>query len=465
MAASPRTRVPYSRGDKFLFVTLGIITGLVAGISLWLHTLDTDPIVAIPTPKIPVPNARDYFIEAANGVVDEGKIMDVNWQPDKVPQRSPVSSSSPLFRRPSGTSANMHIYSPAQKAALVAENVSAFQSLQKGLFYSYQETPMRSFKTETPQYAKFRSLARLIELQTQVKAAEGDWNGSMNSALDAIQLGEEIPHGGAIVGMLVGVSCQAQGRCHVWAAVGHLSSSETKSSIKRLEHISARHVRSSGILHEEKWALQAATLELMRKKDWAGELLSVVEDDGWGHSDGFQRVLATALIRTTGKRKIIANYTNYMNYCITDASQPYAAHLTERLHPNDLYNSMISPNFSNARAREVDAETQNALLMTALALQAYKLEHGSYPMALSTLVPEYLKTVPIDPFALSGPLHYKNQVIKFVLYSVGPDGEDDGGQPIFDVRKEKPSPSALFDQRYTADADSKGDIVAGINIH
>lgn len=465
MAESPRTRVPYSRGDKLLFVALGITMGLVAGITLWLHILDTDPVVAIPTPTMPAHNARDYFIEAANGVVDEGKILDVNWQPQQLSRSSRPSPGSRVLGRALGSSGDMHLYSPAQKAALVAENGTALQTLQRGLFYPYQEPPMRSFKTETPQYAKFRSLARLIELQARVKAAKGDWNGSMNAALNAIQLGEEIPHGGALVGMLVGVSCQAQGRCHVWAADSHLSSSETKASIKRLEHISARHVRSSGILTEEKWAFEGATLELMHKKDWAGELLSAVEDDGWGHRDGFQRVLAKALIRTTGKHKIIANYTNYMDHCIADATQPYAAHLAETPPPTDLYNSIISPYYVKARTREVDAEAQNVLLLTELALRAYKLDHGGYPAALSTLVPGYLKAVPTDPFSLSRPLNYKPKGATFVLYSVGPDGKDDGGQPIFEVKKQKPGAGALFDQRYAADADSKGDIVAGVNVN
>ena len=460
-----RTRIPYSRGDKFLLVSLGTIAALVAGITLWLHILDTDPVVAVPTPTMPAHNARDYFIDAANGVVDEGKIWDVNWQPDKVPQKSPGSPGSPLFRKPSGSSANTHIYSPAQKAVLVAENALALQTLQRGLFYSYQELPMRSFKTETPHYAQFRSLSRLIELQSQVKAAKGDWNRSMNAALDAIQMGEEIPHGGTFMGMVVGVFCQTQGRCHAWAAVGHLSSTGTKASIKRLEHISARHMRSSDILMEEKWAFQGATLELMRKKDWAGELLSAVEDDGWGHRDGLQRVLATALIRTTGKRKIMANFTNYMNRCVADASQPYAAHLAETPHPTDLYNGLISTYYAKARTLEVDAEAQDALLLTELALRGYKLDHGNNPTTLSALVPGYLHTMPIDPFALSGPLRYKTQAKKFVLYSVGPDGKDDGGQPIFEVKKEKPSAGVLFDQRYRVKAESKGDIVAWVNVN
>ena len=161
----------------------------------------------------------------------------------------------------------------------------------------------------------------------------------------------------------------------------------------------------------------------------------------------------------------MANFTNYMNRCVADASQPYAAHLAETPHPTDLYNGLISTYYAKARTLEVDAETQNALLLTALALQAYKLEQGRYPMTLGALVPVYLKELPSDPFALSSALSYKLQGAKFLLYSVGPDGNDDGGQPIFDKTVPAPRTNETSDRRYHVKAESKGDIVAGVNVN
>ena len=74
-----------------------------------------------------------------------------------------------------------------------------------------------------------------------------------------------------------------------------------------------------------------------------------------------------------------------------------------------------------------------------LALRAYRLEHGAYPATLAALTPAYLKQIPNDPFAASGPLHYKRQGSKYVLYSIGPDGKDDGGKPIFDATQARAS--------------------------
>ena len=51
-----------------------------------------------------------------------------------------------------------------------------------------------------------------------------------------------------------------------------------------------------------------------------------------------------------------------------------------------------------------------------------------------------------------------------MLYSVGPDGKDDGGKAIFDTTQPAPGPNDTSDRRrYTLD-NSTGDVVAGVNM-
>lgn len=60
------------------------------------------------------------------------------------------------------------------------------------------------------------------------------------------------------------------------------------------------------------------------------------------------------------------------------------------------------------------------------ALELYRMERGAYPVALADLVPLYLTESPLDPFA-DGPLRYSAVDETVLLYSVGLDGDDDGG--------------------------------------
>jgi hypothetical protein len=77
--------------------------------------------------------------------------------------------------------------------------------------------------------------------------------------------------------------------------------------------------------------------------------------------------------------------------------------------------------------RVLAAEVSRELATTALALKRYQLRHGQYPTELSALVPEYLAAVPRDP-ADGQPLRYRPRPDgTFLLYSVGEDGTDNGG--------------------------------------
>ncbi len=69
----------------------------------------------------------------------------------------------------------------------------------------------------------------------------------------------------------------------------------------------------------------------------------------------------------------------------------------------------------------------HANLQVAFALAAYKLDHGRYPEALAALAPKYLPTVPGDLFS-GKELVYRPAAGGYVLYSVGPNGKDDGGR-------------------------------------
>lgn len=66
-----------------------------------------------------------------------------------------------------------------------------------------------------------------------------------------------------------------------------------------------------------------------------------------------------------------------------------------------------------------------------IALERCRLARGMYPEKLSELVPEFLSGVPEDPYSESGFVYKRgdNPAAKgtYTLYSVGDDGEDNGG--------------------------------------
>jgi len=79
--------------------------------------------------------------------------------------------------------------------------------------------------------------------------------------------------------------------------------------------------------------------------------------------------------------------------------------------------------------RVMEAEAARQLTVTAIALKRFQLRHNNYPPDLNALLPEILSSVPRDPVD-GQPFRYRlNTDGTFLLYSVGEDGEDNGGDP------------------------------------
>lgn len=73
------------------------------------------------------------------------------------------------------------------------------------------------------------------------------------------------------------------------------------------------------------------------------------------------------------------------------------------------------------------AQANGALL--AIALKQYKRARGEYPDELVALVPEYVDELPQDPFN-GEPFRYRREGDGFVLYSIGQNRKDDGGEMV-----------------------------------
>ena len=85
--------------------------------------------------------------------------------------------------------------------------------------------------------------------------------------------------------------------------------------------------------------------------------------------------------------------------------------------------------FERAFNKVMKVETARQMNITAIALKRFQLKHGNYPAQLSELAPEFLASVPLDPVD-GQPLRYRlNADGNFLLYSIGENGKDDGGDP------------------------------------
>jgi type II secretory pathway pseudopilin PulG len=435
---NPGYRSHSGSGRRTALISLGLIGAMMVGlIGFWWTAAMKTPVVAIPTPTLPNPNAFDFYVAAGNAVVNDKQI------------------GYTFYKKP------MVVYTLAQKEVLVQQNLGVINTLHKGFAYPYVNPPARSFDVLFPYFAKFRSVARLLSLRGQVQSQRGDWSGATDSYLDAIRMGEDVPHGSILIGELVGIACQAIGRRPMWGVVEHLNAAQSRAAAARLQGIIERHFSYADTMQEEKWFGQAGLLEVMSNTKKRNALFTPADTTGSTGTASVQS-MTVLLYLAYNKSRIMNNYTNYMDANRKLVQQPYGLHLPPPPLPNDPFTSVIVPAFTQARMKDVDSETQNGLLLLTLALHAYRLEHGRYPASLTELTPAYLKRLPDDPFAVQGTFKYLAKGKNYVLYSVGPDGKDDGGTPIDDPKQASGSnPNA----RYFINENSVGDVVAGKNVY
>ncbi len=98
--------------------------------------------------------------------------------------------------------------------------------------------------------------------------------------------------------------------------------------------------------------------------------------------------------------------------------------------PENFLEPWLLPDLSNAVKRFAYAQESADLARVAIALERYRQETGVYPTSLDVLAPTLIEKVPHDIVG-GQPLHYERTSDgRFVLYSVGWNGRDDGGAVV-----------------------------------
>lgn len=132
-------------------------------------------------------------------------------------------------------------------------------------------------------------------------------------------------------------------------------------------------------------------------------------------------------------------YIRLLQTSQAQAVQPYYKIKNRLLDSNrgnlGLFVSILAPAFSREVRTNAIAVASDACARVAVAATRYRLDHhGTMPGRLGELVPKYLDEIPTDPFD-GKPIRMVKKNNQWIIYSVGPNGVDDGGVEL-NQRKE-----------------------------
>lgn len=95
---------------------------------------------------------------------------------------------------------------------------------------------------------------------------------------------------------------------------------------------------------------------------------------------------------------------------------------------------MMLSSLQNVIAQEARAMARLRCTASSLALERYRKAHdGQYPDSLAALVPDFMASVPLDPFD-GKPLRFVKRPAGYIVYSPGPDRDDDQGRGLANDR-------------------------------
>ena len=135
--------------------------------------------------------------------------------------------------------------------------------------------------------------------------------------------------------------------------------------------------------------------------------------------------------------------------CVAPAMTLYQANLGAKLGSLSGYRHLVtgatSPKIIGVCEIFAKCDSLRQLAIAALAIRRHELRHHCLPRELAELQPEFLGSLPLDPF-VGQPARYRLEDDgSFVLYSVGADFRDDGGEPGKDLVWARPLWPGLSD--------------------
>jgi hypothetical protein len=403
---------------------IGVISVFVAILSLFIIFMlnNRPPNITVPTSTMPKVNGWDDFMTAMTIVKNvkatrKGPLDDVNM--------SALSS------------VKVKDYTTFLRAAQPVN-----EAVRKGLAKPYLRPPVRDWNTSSLEHSAYlRETARILAGEALCYDHIGKSDEAVELLLDCIEFGVTLPRGGNLTAGSTGVTIEFIGARYFAPIIPKLSNRELAQVADRIERIEKKRVPFNEIILEEGRSTTACyatslrdpvTIKAMR------DPRNIIGSHPVTCCDPVtpKTVLGDISYALSNKQGLLVSNLHYFEALSKEQKASYSK--TSKIPVPD--NPFTQGSFEmieiitgksdvcSARAHFTRPEAVLALIKTEVALRRYKGDNGAYPDRLSQLCPKYLKSVPVDPFANSKPLHYRKTGKTFLLYSLGPDMQDDGGK-------------------------------------
>ena len=139
---------------------------------------------------------------------------------------------------------------------------------------------------------------------------------------------------------------------------------------------------------------------------------------------------------------------------VAESSDSYAARKTilKRIEndlssgkPKGFITALLTPGIGKAIENTEKVRMRHAAILVAIAATEFRIAHDSLPEKADSLIPDFLPCLPKDAFLDTSRICYSSKDDGVAIYSVGPNGKDDGGPgPQIDNDQPKTDDVGIF---------------------
>lgn len=268
-----------------------------------------------------------------------------------------------------------------------------------------------------------RSGARVLSLQAHCRAHRGDAAGTLDAIRTGFLLSRALDDEPLLVSQLVQIACGAISLGTLVDVMPYVdfSDQQLQKLQDTIRQVDYRRNMKRGLMGERALGIMAfrnpgSVLEDgERPKVWVN-LLSR-NADLLVYLEMMQRTVESFDRSWPDARQEVADINAEFQELVSSGLNSYGHIMTALLTP-----AIEATTDAGARAA-----AHRKIVDVALAVQRYQFKHGRAPDQLEGLIPEYLPQIPVDPYD-GKTLRYLAQDTEVVIYSIGRDNQDDGGQ-------------------------------------
>ncbi len=347
----------------------------------------------------------------------------------------------------------------------ISDNTDAIESFRQATVKPYcwwQRTAKDNVAMSVlmPELGTIRNLVKITVWDAKLKAYNGDTEVAFGDLFACYRAGIHFKSSGTLVEQLVGISIQALARR---AALIILKEQSIDNQL--LTKVQAEFEK---LINSDNYIIRY-DLERLCWKDFIQRCYT---DDGKGSGHMIPREIKKLMQLIEGgeiknsSTELFLNYIVYLGMAICGTNRRQMTNEFEKIcvvagewahkTPWQLKQenidfemgfdksafkrlrlwpvAMLLPAFGKVNQIAYRGKTEDQALLGVLAIIRYKQDKGQYPQGLDELKQAgYIKEVPTDPFS-DKPLVYKKTDDNFILYSVGLNFKDDGGQIVRDEK-------------------------------